>query len=255
MSDSINNDMSPVYKKSRNRDGPSKDDTRFEYHRMVKSLLGDPRSIRNFGWLLHKILKPLAETKGELLISNGGTKIYFAHERLPFTDFGTIPLATIKVHFLNQTKYYVELLVLSQDAEPVTIRVGSKNIESGQWIEDLGVYYIYERRELGRFNVLIRTMAKYAPVQDEYQYSGWILGTGGFYIMNGRQLRGEDWDIERAEIFCMMVTNQTECAMIIIVKWCTKGEKKLEKNEDLFGYFCYKLSATGRCPGTYERNT
>lgn len=191
-----------VIVKEGDRDGPPEIDLRLEYHRMVMSLRHNPRVIVNFKGLFDRILEPLAETKGELLIMDDGRKIYFAHEGIPFTDFGVILLEVINLHFLDRTQYYVELLVLSQDAEPATTRVEAKCIESGQWIEDLGVGYIYERRDLGRLNALIRTMSKYAPVKNEYQYSGWVLENGGFYMMDGQQLCGEDWDIERANASC-----------------------------------------------------
>lgn len=212
MSDSTNIDMHPMYKKNRNRDGPSKTDMRSEYNKMAMSLRNDPQSIRDFRWLFSEILRPLAESKGELVILDDGAEIYFAYEGKQFSNFGVIPLVVIEEHFADQVRHFVELLILGQGVESKTIQVEARNIGSSQWIEDLGVWYMYEKWGLERLNALVRMMAKYAPVKNEYQYSGWALDGGGFYIMNGQQLRGTDWNEERANISCRHVMDMLNIA-------------------------------------------
>ena len=198
MDDSTHNAYIPIHRDTGNRDGPTNLDLRAEYHKMTMSLRHNPRSAENFKELLNEILKPLVKSTGELLIQNGGEKIYFAYEGTPFTDFGVILLEVIQVHYVGCVQHYVELLVMSQDTKAKIIRVESKNIESGRWIEELGVIYIYDKRKLGRLNALIRTMAKFAPLKNEYQYSGWVLEEGNFYILDGQRLCGIDWDKDRA---------------------------------------------------------
>ena len=202
MSVPINNDMRPLRSERKNRDGPPKIDLHSEYYKMTMDLPGNPQSIRDFIWLFSEILRPLAESKGELVILDDGAEICFAYEGKPFSNFGAIPLAVIEEHFVDQVRHFVELLILGQGVESKTIRVEARNIGSSQWIEDLGVWYMYEKWGLERLNALVRTMAQYAPVKDEYRYSGWDLDGGGFYIMNGQQLRGTDWNEERANISC-----------------------------------------------------
>lgn len=198
MDDSTPKTYPPFRGDTGNRDGPPEKDVYSAYHNMVMRLHVNSRAIVDYRWLLTRILKPLAETKGELVIPDNGKKIYFAFNGVPFTDFGVILLEVVQMHTVDQVRYFVELLVIDQDGDSKTIRVEAKNLGSSQWIESLGVAYIYEKWGIGRLNALIRTMAKFAPVKNEYQYSGWVLGEENLYIMNGRRLCSTEWDKDEA---------------------------------------------------------
>lgn len=212
MDDSTPKTYSPIRRDTGNRDGPPEIDLRSEYQKMTMSLRRNPRSIVNFKELLSKILEPLAKTKGELLILDDGKKIYFARDGTPFTDFGVILLAVIQVYSIEQVQYFVELLILGQDVEVKTIKIEARRIESSHWIEDLGVCFMYEKKALGRLNALVRMMAKYAPVIEEYQYSGWKPGEGNCYIMGGRQLCGADWEVCKAKFSCLHTLDMLDIA-------------------------------------------
>lgn len=176
-------------------------DLHLKYNEMASELRCNPRAIIRFQGLLCDILEPLAETKGELFISKKG-EIFFAFQGDPFTDFGVILLKVIQVHYLDRVQYFVELLILSNSSPPKTITLESKKLGSSQWIEELGVGYLYEKWGLGLLKALIKTMAKYAPVEDVYQYSGWRPDGSSCYIMDENVLNGEDWNNNEAKVSC-----------------------------------------------------
>lgn len=176
-------------------------DLRSKYGEMVSELRRNPQDIIQFQGLLCDILEPLAETKGELIISKKG-EIFFAFQGDPFTDFGAILLKVIQLHYLERVQYFVELMIWSNSSPPQTITLESKKLGSSQWIEELGVGYLYESWGLGLLKALLKTMSKYAPVEDVYQYSGWNPDGSNCYIMEGNMLSGKDCNIESAKASC-----------------------------------------------------
>lgn len=228
---------------------PPETDWRLAYREMVLMLRQNPRAITQFKRLLHDILEPLAEAKGELLVLDNGSRVLFANQGVPFTDFGAIPLAVILVHFIERVQYYVELLILSKDAQPKTIRLEAKKLSSNQWIEDLGVGYIYEKWGIWRLKTLIQSMAKYAPVKDEYMYSGWMPGEN-FYIKNGRKVRGEDWDADMAKASCKHTLDMLEVAPhsltlpLLAIEFLSLVHSKMMENGVYFKGVCCIVAPT-----------
>lgn len=189
-----------IHRKSGGNDKPEPD-LRSVYEIMTSCLRQDSGAVKRFLRLIYKILEPLAETKGELLVLDDGG-ILFAQQGVPFTDFGVIPLAVVQVHFIERVQHFLELLVLSKDAPPKIIKLESTKLGSSQWIEKLGVGYIYEKWGIERLKTLIKFMAKYAPVEDEYQYSGWMPDGANCYISNDLKLSGESWNAITAKTPC-----------------------------------------------------
>ncbi len=157
------------------------------------------------------IFKLFAENYGELVIQNGGQDIYFACRGMPITDFGVVVLSVVYQHSIGRTENFVELLILGHDIEPQIITVEASSLGTGRWIDDLGPRYIYERKELWTLKILIQAMAKYAPEDNQYQYTGWIPGSNT-YSFAGIQLHGEDWDVEQAESLCKYVLQMLDVA-------------------------------------------
>lgn len=61
---------------------------------------------------------------------------------------------------------------------------------------------IYEKKEIWDIKILIQRMAKYAPIREEFLYSGWAADGSSFYFMNSRKLCADDWICEQANITC-----------------------------------------------------
>lgn len=201
----------PVIRRKPNKNSPE-DDLRFRYDKMVLELSCNPRAIIQFQGLFSDILKPLAETKGELHVLANGNRVFFARQGLPFTDFCVIPMKVIQEHFIDKVRYYIELLILSNSSPPKSIILESKRLGSCQWIEDLGVGYLYEKWGLELLKTLIKMLSKYAPVEDVYEYSGWMPDGSDCYIMEGHKLSGERWNINKAKVSCEHTFKMLEVA-------------------------------------------
>lgn len=193
----IMNDEIPVCRKK-----SSQSDLRSEYGEAVEKIRSAPSSIIYYRKVFSKILKHYAETRGELLVSDDGKEIYFARDGTPLTDFGAIPLSVIHRFSEAGKEDWLELFILSKEVNPKIIIVRAKDLTNAQWIEDLGVDYIYEKQAVWSIKILIQAMAKYAPVREEFLYSGWALDGRDFYIMCDRKLCADDWICEQAKITC-----------------------------------------------------
>lgn len=204
MCEKENGTLTPVRKHRGDRDGPYSNDLKSGYREMVACLKHDPLAIKSYNHVFEEIFKPYAENHGELLVSKSGNeeRAYFVHEGIPITDFGVVPLSIIQKCDVAQIRYFVELLILGQDIPPREVVVDCAKLGSSQWIDDLGPGYIYERKGLGHLKILIQVMAKYAPVKHEYLYSGWQSDSDSIYILEGVQLRGKDWSVDRARVSC-----------------------------------------------------
>lgn len=181
------------------------------YRKMVGKLRQNPYDVIKHVGIFASIFNQLAGKYGELVIENGGKNAYFAREGISFTDFGVVVLSVVHQHSVAKVKHFVELLILGGTVEPKVISVETSLLQTGQWIEDLGPGYIYERKELWSLKALIQTMAKYAPEGNQYQYTGWIVG-GNIYSFAGIQLHGGDWNMEQAEVSCKHVLQMLDVA-------------------------------------------
>lgn len=226
-----------------------KSDLRSKYGAMVSELRRNPRAIIRFQGLLCDLLEPLAETKGELIISKKG-EIFFAFQGDPFTDFGAILLKVVQVHYLDRIQYFVELLILSNSSPPQTITLESKRLGSSQWIEELGVGYLYESWGLGLLKALLKTMSKYAPVEDEYQFSGWMPDRDNCYIMEGRKLSGGGWNTDKAKNSCEHTLSMLEVAPhsltapLLAVELLSLVHSKMVENSVYFKGVCCIVAPT-----------
>lgn len=193
----IMDDEIPVCRKK-----SSQSDLRPEYGEVFEKIRSTPSSVIDYRKVFSKILKQYAETHGELLVSDDGKEIYFARDGTPLTDFGAIPLRVIHRFSEAGKEDWLELLILSKEVNPRIIIVRAKDLTNAQWIEDLGVDYIYEKQAVWSIKILIQAMAKYAPVREEFLYSGWASDGRDFYIMCDRKLCADDWICEQAKIAC-----------------------------------------------------
>lgn len=150
-----------------------------------------------------KALAPFVENNGELVVVRNGESSYFERNGTPFTNFGIILLGTIHVHYADHSQHDLELLIWGQHLPPEIVRLDAKRLRSSGWIDDLGPKYIYAQWGIRNLKILIQAMAQYAPVSDEYMYSGWTTDGGDTYIMSGRQLCGNNWDMDKAKTSCL----------------------------------------------------
>lgn len=177
-------------------------DLRSEYGKAIENLCDDPRSIKCHRKIFGRILKHYTEMHGELLISDDGKKVYFARDGTSFTNFAAVPLSVVHRFSENGIDDYVELLILSESVPAKIIMISSRNLGSVKWIDDLGINYIYEKHEVWNIRVIIQQMARYAPVREEFLYSGWAADGQNFYVMNGQKICKDDWREERVKKSC-----------------------------------------------------
>ncbi len=177
-------------------------DLHSEYRKMTEQLRRNPQSLGSHQEVLCEILSSRAEIHGELNIANGGKDIYFARDGTPLTDFGAIPLSVIKKFTEDGVEDDVELMILGKDIPSKIITLCAKELGSAQWLDNLGISYIYSKQEVWNIRVIIQEMAKYAPVREEFCYSGWAPDGDNFYVMNGHKLCDNDWYAEHTKTVC-----------------------------------------------------
>lgn len=205
--------LSPIRKKFRDRDGLPQSNPTLNYSEMATDLRVNPRNAVKYRNLFRKIFEPFAETKGELIISGDGTESHFECEGKQFTDFGVVVLGVIQIHHRDgNSESIIELLILSKSPPPKIVQVEARKLGAIQWLDSLGVGYIFERRSIDQLKILILLMTKYAPIQNEYLYSGWMLDGSNTYIMDGRLLQGENWNAVRAKSSCEHTLQMLEVA-------------------------------------------
>ena len=175
---------------------------RSEYGNAVENIRGTPARINCYQSVFCKILRDYTETHGELLISDDGKEIYFARDGTPLTDFGAIPLSVIHQYSEDGVDDYLELLILGKGIPSKIVEICGRDLGTAQWIDSLGINYIYERQEIWNIKILIQRMAKYAPVKEEFLYSGWSPDGQNFYVMRGQKICEGDWDEECAKKSC-----------------------------------------------------
>lgn len=185
-------------------------DLHSKYVKCVADIRGDVQHVARYQELFRKILEPIAETHGELLISR--RKVYFVHNGLPLTNFGAIPLRVIKRRYEERTDDYVDLLIICQGVSPLIDQVSAKDLNSARWIENLGIKFIYERQAIHMLKILIQTMAQLAPVEEEFLYSGWESNGDNSYVMRGQQLCGKEWDVTQAKKSCLHTLQMLDVA-------------------------------------------
>lgn len=197
MFEKIKDDELPIIRKKGHLDN-----LRSEYKMAVENLRGAPQNIGYYQRIFNKILDSYAETHGELLASSDGKAVCFARDGTMLTSFAAIPLSVTRQFREDGAEDYVDLLILGENISSKIVAVSSKELGSARWIDNLGVDYIYERQEVWNIRVIIQRMARYAPVREEFRYSGWTPNGENFYVFNGCKLCGRDWCVERAKTTC-----------------------------------------------------
>lgn len=170
------------------------------YEQMVEDLRKNPYSIRIYKEFLDTILKSVAEDMGELAISADGKDVHFEKDGKSFTDFGLVVLNVTKEHDISETYETVELIVLSERPPSQIIKVPSKKLRSCHWLNDLGAGYMFQPNGVKCIRTVVSLMAKHAPVENVYNYSGWMPGDSNSYILGGRVLQGSEWNMDSAKI-------------------------------------------------------
>lgn len=128
------------------------------------------------------------------------------------TDFAVVLLENEQHHTLDGTKHFMKILVLSKDVPPKTILVELSKIGSNNWIDELGPKYYYEKGAIALIEKILRLMAKYAPDNHNYEYSGWSTDGENIYIFNGNPLGGDKWDTYKAKDTCMYALDMLSVA-------------------------------------------
>ena len=202
-----------LFEPIRNNDtGPPEHDLRTEYAAMSVALQNDFKIQPAFVNVLNETLATFAEGEWELVVSMNSAKCYFAREGKPITNFGIVLLRNIQIHYTDHVQHDVEMLIWGQLLSPKVIRMEAKNLSSSRWIDDLGPMYFCEPRGTKHLKRLIQAMAQYAPVSDEYMYSGWDPDGGNTYIMDGQQLCGDDWSAAEAKDTCLHALKMLDVA-------------------------------------------
>lgn len=187
-------------------------DLHARYREMVGVIRASPEKIIQYQGLIEEILAPFAEEKGELVIADQGKEVSFSCQGKDFTNFGIVLLAVIEVHLLDSIEYQMELIIWGQSIPTRILRVKSSKLRSNRWIEDLDPRYIYEKWAIERIQILIKGMSKYAPIREEYEYSGWEVGEGKAYILDGYPLFCECWSVIGARNLCAHALSMLDVA-------------------------------------------
>lgn len=194
--------------------GPLKPDLCTQYSECSAAMRANPLDFQNMlptSKLLRQILAPYAELHGELVVNMNGSNSYFEIEGKPFTNFATVLLTVIRIHFTDHIRHDFELLIWGQHLPPKIIRVETKRFRSNTWLDELGPQYICEHG-IRNIQILLQAMSQYAPAKDEYQYSGWVIGGSSIYIMSGQQINGDGRDTTAATTSCLHALEMLDIA-------------------------------------------
>lgn len=194
--------------------GPPEPDLRAQYREGTAVLRTDPLNFQNLlplSKVLHRILAPYIEVHGELVVNVNGPASHFEMAGKPTTNFAAVLLAVIQKHFTDRIQHDFELLIWGQHLPPKIIRVEAKRLRSSAWLDELGPQYICEFG-IKNIQILLQAMSQYAPVAEEYLYNGWIIDGRNIYILNGRQLNGNNWNAEASQIPCLHALEMLDVA-------------------------------------------
>lgn len=211
------NENEPVILKPIRRNSPIEADSppvvlKQAYRDLVRDVRASPPELVYHQKVINAVLAPFSDDKGELMFDEGGNRIYFSFQGKGFTNFGVIPLEVIIEHSIDKVVHYLELLVLKEGTSAQIIKLQSAELGSSHWIERLGPSFIYEKMGVGRIQTLVKAMSQYAPVRDEYLYTGWNVESGKTYILDGNPLCVECWDAVEAKEMCEHTLNMLDTA-------------------------------------------
>ena len=190
----------PIHRSTTKKDEVFKANLQSEYLKMISSLQENPKSIAQFTDLLETLQLSHVSSKGNLIVK--GTSAYYSLKEIPCTDFAAIPVSVARIHYIDHTEHFFELLILSSDAPSKTVSVELSMLSSTKWLDELGPEYVYNSGITTELRLIIQNMAKYAPVHNEFRFSGWDPNHADFYIMCQQKLCKDIWDTESTSISC-----------------------------------------------------
>lgn len=194
--------------------GPPEPDLRAQYSEGAAALRANPCNPQNIlplSKVLRQALAPYAEVHGELVVNVNSPASHFEMAGKPTTNFAAVLLAVIQKHFTDHMQYDFELLIWGQHLPPKIIRIEAKRLRSSAWLDELGQQYICESG-IRNIQILLQVMSQYAPVTDEFLYNGWIIDGRSIYVMNGKQLNGDNWNAETAQVPCLHALEMLDVA-------------------------------------------
>lgn len=100
-----------------------------QYEHMSKDLKENPLHFKKYHGLIQKLLEPLLETKGEVVIEDNG-KCHIELGETLIADFGVILLTTIRTYTGECVQHSLELLIISADSEPKVVQVEFSELNS-----------------------------------------------------------------------------------------------------------------------------
>lgn len=153
------------------------------YLKMVNDIMVSPSNIAHHTELLQSILRAIDI---EFVIE--GREISLISNDKKLANFGIIVSHVQQNYELDGEQQEVELIILSHLEEPKLVKVSLIDLNSNRWIDNLGVNYMFKRGCAEKIKELIKTLASFAPVFEEYHYSGWALNKKNTYIMGSEKL-------------------------------------------------------------------
>ncbi|MCR2049330.1 hypothetical protein NSB25_18865 [Acetatifactor muris] len=173
-----------------------------QYQRVASEIQGNTSILPEHVELLNYVLQHYARHDAELCVLKHNNNASFMIDKDPFTNFGAIPLKVIIRHSREQPQVFIELLILGRDTAPKIICLEAQKLNSGRWIDEMGFEYSYLKGGEKLLKALIRAMARFAPTEDIYEYSGWMQDDEDAYIFDGQKLTGREQDLFNAKSHC-----------------------------------------------------
>lgn len=155
------------------------------YLKMLKDTKISPSSITHHTELFQTILRAIDV---EFVIE--GRELSLVSDEKKLTNFGIVVSEVKQIYELDGEQQEVELPIFSHLATPKIVRVNLLDLNSNRWLDKLGVNYMFKRGSAEKIKEMIKTLARFAPVVEEYHYSGWALNKENTYIMGGEKLHG-----------------------------------------------------------------
>lgn len=185
------------------RDKTSHTEIKQLYQKATSEIQSNINTLPKHVEFLNHLLEHYAKVKGELCFLKHSSNVFFTIEEKQLTNFGAIPLKAIIIHHArDQSQIIIQLLILGQDTTPKIIRLDAQKLNSGRWIDEMGLEYTCLKGGEKLLKVLIRALARFAPTEDKYEYSGWMQGDKDAYIFDGQKLTGRERDKVNAKSHC-----------------------------------------------------
>lgn len=186
------------------RDKTSYTELKQLYQKVASEIQSNINTLSKHVGFLNNLLGHYARGKGELCVLEHNNNVSFITiEEKQFTNFGAIPLKAIIIHHAReQSQINIELLILGQDIAPKIIHLEAQKLNSGRWIDEMGLEYTCLKGGEKLLKVLIRALARFAPTEDIYEYSGWMQDDKNAYILDGQKLTGRGRDKFSAKSHC-----------------------------------------------------